>query len=115
MTQIILPGGVEYGGEVHRDVEIGPRKVRHLMAATKDPAYLTDNGTYELCCIAAQIERIGSIPKEAINGALILDMLEEDFNALMEAAIKARQRAGEFRPDNEKARVGHDEDGISVQ
>jgi hypothetical protein len=102
----VLPIGVEYEGKLHKDLELQPRKAKHLLLGTKDPVYLNDRKAYEFCCLAAQIDKLGDIPKEQLTGSLILDMYEADFDVLTEAAEKARQRAGEFRGGGESVKDG---------
>lgn len=92
-----LPIGIEYDGQIHRDLEVGPRKVRHLIAATADPLYEQNPKSYEVCCLAAQIINLGSIPREQINGELLAEMDSDDFDVLTEAAEKVRQRTRTFR------------------
>lgn len=96
-----LPIGVEYEGTVHRDFEIGPRLVKHMIAASGDVLFETNKNAYEVCCLAAQIIRLGGIPKEAITGSLLGEMDVDDFDALTEAAEKVRQRTRSFRKTRE--------------
>lgn len=92
-----LPVGIEYNGGIHHDLEVGPRKVRHLLAASADPLFEQNKNAYEVCCLAAQIVSLGGIPKEDITGALLSEMDAEDFDVLTEAAEEVRQRTRSFR------------------
>lgn len=91
-----LPIGVEYDGKRHRDLEIRTRLVRDLIDGGQSERARTDPRYYELCQYAAQIVKLGDIPKELITGDLLLDMFEEDFDALVEAATRVRSRTREF-------------------
>ncbi|MRR15376.1 MAG: hypothetical protein EG826_02840 [Deltaproteobacteria bacterium] len=92
-----LPVGVEYGGQIHRELEIGPRKVKHLLAASGSELVAQNKDAYEICVLAEQIIKLGAIPKEEITGALLLEMDADDFDVLTEAAQKVRQRTATFR------------------
>jgi len=96
-----LPIGVEYEGKIHRDLEIRPRLVRDLLDGAVSERAQTDRHYYEVCQTACQIVRFGDIPKDQITGDLLLDMYDEDFDVLTEAAIRVRTRTREFRGDAE--------------
>jgi len=98
-----LPIGVEYDGKVHRNVEIRHRLVRDLIDGADSDRARNDARYYELCQYAAQIVKLGDIPKEQITGELLLDMYDEDFDVLMEAASRVRARTREFRGTDEGA------------
>lgn len=100
-----LPMGIGFNGAIHTALEISPRLVRHLLAASNSATFKADPTTYEICCLAEQIVRLGDIPKEEITAALLLDMFADDFDVLTEAAQMARQRASSFRGErqNDKA------------
>ncbi len=107
-----LPVGIVYQGKRHREAEVRARLVRDMIAGANDPLFSEDKGNYEVCCLASQIMSLGDIPKEEITGSLLLDMLEEDFNALVEAAETARKRAGTFRePAAESAEAPQGQEG----
>ncbi|MGC8000649.1 hypothetical protein, partial [Salmonella enterica] len=74
-----------------------------------------DKNSWEICCLAAQIVRLGEIPEGDITGELLLEMYADDYDLLAEAAEKARQRAASFRSaqkNDQKADAGADEAGI---
>lgn len=107
--------GVEYNGQIHRELEVRPRLVKDLVSAGSSPLVEQNKNTYELCCLAAQIVRLGDIPAEEITGELLLEMHADDFDVLAEAAEKARQRAASFRSaqeNDQKADAGADETGV---
>jgi len=92
-----LPIGVEYDGQRHRDLEIRPRLVRDLIDGAVNERAKSDGRYYELCQYACQIVSLGDIPKDQITGELLLDMYDEDFDALTEAANRVRNRTRDFR------------------
>jgi len=96
-----LPIGVEYDGQRHRDLEIRPRLVRDLIDGAVNERAQNDSYYYSLCQMACQIVHLGDIPREKISGDLLLDMYEDDFDALTEAAKRVRARAHKFRGDAE--------------
>jgi len=96
-----LPIGVEYDGKVHRDVEIRPRLVRDLLDGAASERAQQDSYYYSLCQTACQIVRLGDVPREKITADLLLDMYEDDFDVLTEAASRVRARARDFRGDKE--------------
>lgn len=107
--------GLEYDGRMHRALEVGPRLVKHLVAASADPAFAENKDTFEICCLARQIVRLGDIPKDAITGALLMEMHADDFDMLTEAAEKVRQRTRSFRRGDDadqKGDAGADAAGI---
>jgi len=112
-----LPIGIEYEGKLHQEVEIRPRLVRDMMEGANDERAKSNGIYYSVCMAACQIIRLGDIPKDKITGALIMDMFEEDFDALMEAANRVRSRAREFRggtEDDQKADPSLNETGVSA-
>lgn len=95
----VLIVGIEHNGQIHTALEVGQRKVKHLIAASSDALFVQDNKSYEVCCLAAQILKLGDIPQEEINGTLLAEMDSDDFDVLTEAAEKVRQRTRTFRSD----------------
>lgn len=107
--------GMEFNGEIHRELEVGPRKVKHLIAASADPLFEADKHAYEVCCLAAQIVKLGDIPKAEITGALLAEMDADDFDMLTEAAETVRQRTRSFRGgagEQSAGSIGSDEAGL---
>ncbi len=91
-----LPIGIEYKGQKHRDLEVRHRLVKDLVAAHDNPLMSKSESNYEICCLAEQIIKLGEIPKEDITAALLTEMYIDDFDTLVEAAEKARQRVASF-------------------
>lgn len=107
--------GIEHEGRIHRDLVIGPRLVKHLLAASSDAAFVANKDSYEVCCLAAQITRLGDIPQAEITGSLLLEMYADDFDVLTEAAEKVRQRTATFRGEagsHQAPDSGHAQTGI---
>jgi hypothetical protein len=110
-----LPIGVEYDGKLHNELEVRPRLVRDFIKAAGDQAFQEDKNAHEVCCLAAQITKLGDVPLEAVNGSLLMDMHEADFDVLAEAAEMARQRARTFRPgtpDDKEGGAAASQDGV---
>jgi hypothetical protein len=91
-----LKVGVGHGGKIHRELEIRPRLVKDLVAASSSDLVAQDKNAYEVCCLAGQIVKLGEIPKEAITGELLMEMHADDFDVLTDAAEAVRQRAAGF-------------------
>jgi hypothetical protein len=107
--------GVAYNGQMHTELEVRPRLVKDLVAASGSPLVEQNKNNYEICCLAGQIVKLGEIPIEEITAELLLEMYADDFDVLSEAAEKARQRAASFRSGQEndqKADGGADKAGI---
>ena len=96
-----LPVGVEYDGTIHKDFELREQIVRdsvELFDDTVRSKRAASNVQYAATCIlASQIVSLGSIPKEAINGDLLLDMHQDDFMVLREADERLEERRDSFR------------------
>ena len=110
-----LPVGIEHDGKVHRELEIRPRLVKDLIAASGKSLVAQDKNNYEVCCLAQQITKLGDIAPQEITGELLLEMFADDFDVLAEAAEKARQRAASFRSESvvaQKDNTGSAEDGV---
>ena len=91
-----LPVGIELNGERHRELEIEPRRVAHMVDALDDRRTQTNSTYYEVCMLACQITKLGTIPKKDITGDLLLSMYASDFDVLMEAAKAALDRVEGF-------------------
>lgn len=100
-----LPVGIEYGGAVHADFEVRPRLVRDSVEAMEDPRALKNESYAGLCILSRQIVRLGSIPREEITPALLLDMYEEDLGALYRAVEEVDRRLRTFRGEADRAEV----------
>ena len=98
-----LPVGIEYDGTIHREFELREQIVRDSIELFDDPARskrAANNVQYAATCIlASQIVNLGTIPKAAITGELLLDMHQDDFMALREADERLEERRESFRRD----------------
>lgn len=98
-----LPGGVEFDGQIHKEFEIREQLVRDGVAVYDDPdraARAEKNDAYMgLCILAGQVLSLGSIPKDSISPELLMDMSQEDFNALNDASGRLTVRRASFRSE----------------
>lgn len=95
--KVTLPVGVEIDGLVHRDVVIRPGKVRDSIEAMEDERAVKNESYLGLVMQAKQIVSFGSLAPEKIGPELLMDMYEDDMQALMEGAAKLRERLKTFR------------------
>lgn len=112
-----LPIGIEHNGQIHRELELRPRLVKDMIAASKSVLVADNKNNYEVCCLAEQIIKIGDIPAEKITAELLLEMYEDDFNVLAETAEVARKRVASFRSEqnaDQKGDTGTGENGFSA-
>ena len=98
-----LPIGIEHNGQVHRELEIGARRVAHMVDALEEERAQENSRYREVCMYACQIVKLGDIPKEDINGELLLSMFPKDFEVLTEAAETAQRRAEGFQSGAEES------------
>lgn len=101
-----LPNGVEYDGKVHREFEIREQLVSDAVelfeSGDKDLLARAEKSDsfFNVCVVAKRILRIGSIPKKAITPALVMNMLQEDFNELVNATKRLEEKRRRFRGEN---------------
>ena len=94
-----LPIGVEYGGMLHKELEIRSRRVGDLVNANESKRAQESDSYYNLCCLAGQVLKLGEIPRAAITADLLMEMESVDFDVFSEAAEVVRQRAENFREE----------------
>jgi len=99
-----LPIGIEYNGQVHRELEIEPRRVAHMVDALEEERARENVRYREICMYACQVTKLGDIPKEDITGELLLSMFPKDFEVLTEAAETAQERAETFQNETGEAK-----------
>jgi len=96
-----LPNGVEFEGVIHKDFEIREQIVADSINVFDDPARTAKaekNTLYANLCITANIlVSLGTIPKEKITPDLLMDMLQEDFNAISLAEVRLATQRKSFR------------------
>jgi len=101
-----LPIGIEHEGKVHRELEIEPRRVAHMLDALEEEKARENIRYREICMYACQIVKLGDIPREEITGELLLTMFPKDFDVLTEAAETAQQRAETFQGEHGESEGG---------
>ncbi len=110
----ILPIGIEYEGQKHREFEVRPRKVRDSIDAANDSEVAGDDALLGLAILVNQIVAIGSIPKEAITWRLLYEAWEDDIKEIdaktKEAAAGLRTFSGNGQ-NGQEDRSGADETG----
>lgn len=111
----VLPVGVEWNGEVHRDFCLRPARVGDVLKCEK---LVGTKGLRHMQAwlIAEQITLLGTIPKEHINAALVQRMLFVDFNALLKVDAAMELELSSFREEDKGDPEGYSgtggEDGL---
>jgi phage FluMu protein gp41 len=91
-----LPIGVEVAGVVHREFTLRPRLVRDSVDSFEECVQAND--AYRgVALTARQIDRLGTLPIEAINTNLLLNMYDADLAEIMAAAGRLESRLLTFR------------------
>jgi hypothetical protein len=97
----ILPNGVEYNGERHKDFEIREQIVADSINVFDEPvraAKAEKNTLYaNLCVMANTLVSLGTIPKKDITPDLLMGMLQDDFNAINMAEVRLAVQRKSFR------------------
>lgn len=91
--------GVEFEDKPHFDFTLRPLKVKDTFEAMKEAG---QQGTLflEMCILARQLQKLGSIPKENLTGDLLMGTLYDSDLAQIEKAREALQKKIlVFRPD----------------
>lgn len=112
-----LPIGVDYEGELHREFEIRPGKMRDSIEAraSEDAARLLENDEYMGAFLLGRRVVIGSIPSEAMTLDLMLDLWDDDINEIMAKDRRLETSIRSFRRDPETSKdagAGAAEDGV---
>lgn len=96
-----LPFGVEFEGQVHREFELRPQYVRDTVDIFENPDVAAraarNNQYFAACLFAGRLVRLGDIPKEAITVDMLLDMRQEDYDAIILAGGRLDERETTFR------------------
>lgn len=96
-----LPIGVERDGVVHSSAELRPITMRESMrasaAAAGPPEGIPADEWRGLHRVAAHVVRIGSIPREDITAAFLLNASDADVQALTEGVGRLTEVARTFR------------------
>lgn len=96
----VLPVGIEYQGELHREFEVRPQKGRDVVDAIDTlPADKAQSKPYlGLAIQARQIVRLGTIPAAAITADLLGDAWTADLGALDAALEEAEKKLHGAKP-----------------
>ena len=112
-----LPNGIEYQGQTHQDFEIREQLVRDMVEVANDKdnlAIAEQNDSFlGICIMARRMVSLGTIPPADITPALLLDLLQEDFNVLTGAASELIVKRRNFRDAAGAAPEGNDGAGQS--
>lgn len=96
-----LPFGVEFEGQTHREFELRPQYVRDTVDIFEDPAAgkraEKNNQYFAACLFAGRLVRLGDIPKEAITVDMLLDMHQDDYEAIIKAGKRLEEQEATFR------------------
>ena len=93
-----LPFGIEKDGMVHRDFEIRPRLVKDTLEIAREQGRKKiedDDMFFTMCLTAKQILHIGDIQPVPVE--LLLEMLDEDMAAILDAKEVLATRLESFR------------------
>jgi hypothetical protein len=101
----MLPLGVEFEGQIHREYEIKEQLVSDTVAVYEHPEYgpkaARSNTFFNIAVTALRIVRLGTIPKESITPDLVMGMFQKDCNELANADDRLEARRISFRDENE--------------
>ena len=110
-----LPNGVDFEGKIHQDFELREQLVKDMVEVannTENLAAAEKNDSFlGICIMAKRIVSLGNIPEENITPNLLMDMLQEDFNALTTAAQQLVVKRRSFRDAAGAASEGDCGDG----
>lgn len=99
----MLPIGVEYDGQVHREFEMREQLAGDMIAVFDDESVMaraTKNDAFlGLCILEKQITRIGSMPREAITHDTLLNMLHQDLIEVQRVGKILEEKRRSFRVD----------------
>jgi len=92
-----LKTGVFYEGAWHRDFEIEAERVIHQLDAVTDPLAGQSGPHAGLAVLACKIARLGEIPREEIDAALLGKLFPDDVETLKKAETRVEERVKFFR------------------
>ena len=101
--KITLLDGLEYEGVMHREMEVRPQKIRDSIDALEDDRAQRNEAYLGLAVLAGQIIRFGSIPKDKINTALLLDLSDDDMIEIKKGLERLRNRLKSFRDEDKNS------------
>ncbi|MDA8137927.1 MAG: hypothetical protein M0036_04665 [Desulfobacteraceae bacterium] len=124
-----LPIGVLHDDKLHREFTIEPMRARHVIAARKHPDFpgiaggvgedgkpiAGDDEAQGLLAYATRM-KIDGIPKEAMGLELMLDLFDEDLDAIQAADGRLKKKIARFRGEitqADRAGTGEDRDAVA--
>ena len=114
-----LPIGIEYGGAVRRAFTIRPQKMRDSVDArgSEDIDRLNANSEHMGLYLLARRVDIAGLPKEAMTLDFMLDLWDDDVNAILAADGRLANAVRKFcgaATDAPATDAGDNEDGIQL-
>jgi len=97
----ILPLGIEYKGEIHRELELRPQRVGDTIDALENDRARHNDSYLGLCVLARQVVRLGHIPATDITPDLLMNLYDMDMAAINEALGRLQKRQASFRNADE--------------
>jgi len=92
-----LPVGVEVDGKLHREFTLRPRLVRDSVEAQEIARAQTNDSYRGAVLIAAQLEKLGDLPREKITTELLLELFDVDMGEILKANARLEVRLATFR------------------
>lgn len=102
-----LSGGAAYKGTVHRAFVLRPQKVADSVDAFDHPRARVNDAYLGLAVLAAQIEKLGEIPKKEITAQLLLELHPDDLKELQAAQSRVEEQSRCFRQKNRAGQEGN--------
>lgn len=99
----ILPFGVEIDGRRHREFELRQQLHGDLVDAAGEERAMQNEAYFATAIMARRLVRLGDLPRERITTALLLLLVQEDYNAIILAAQRLENRVVTFRDQNAAA------------
>ncbi|MFZ4217608.1 phage tail assembly protein [Enterobacter ludwigii] len=94
----VLPFGVLYNGQLHREFTVRLATIGDEIAALEDG--VSDAGL-STAIMARVLEKLGDIPPDDITYELLCDhLLPDDYNALADARKEVKKKLSEWKPDS---------------
>jgi phage FluMu protein gp41 len=96
-----LPLGIEYNGEIHRELELRPQRVGDTIDALENDRARHNDSYLGLCVLARQVVRLGRIPAPDITPDLLMNLYDTDMAAINAALGRLQMRQASFRNADE--------------
>jgi hypothetical protein len=88
-----LPTGVEFENKLHKEFELRRELLGDAVVAMDNPRCEQNKYYATLCIYARRMVRLGDIPKDKITPELLMEMPQEDFAVITDAAACFRPAA----------------------